>query len=203
MLAALSSGALAATALSSAGTANASCASFGGVVNLGKGCTTTNFGDTAIGIGKNVTVRASGGFNTAVGIGTNEVLADAEGRGNVSFALGDAPGATSKGLLNRAVAVGSPGFNPGPNFGNDPAGIYDTVAESDGTLNSSTSFGKGSIAFAVNGAPFGSQKVGLNRSIAVGNGNNAFAGFNDRSGRFAAAVGRDQTADDGINNGVK
>jgi hypothetical protein len=73
----------------------------------------------------------------------------------------------------------------------------------DGTLNSSTSFGKGSIAFAVNGAPFGSQKIGLNQSIAVGSGNNAFAGFNDRSGRFAAAVGRQKTADDGINNGVK
>jgi len=33
----------------------------------------------------------------------------------------------------------------------------------DVTLDSSTSFGKGSIAFAVNGAPFGSQKIGFNR----------------------------------------
>jgi hypothetical protein len=197
-------GAFAVVALGSAGTANASCASFSGInsSSLGPGqCTTTTIGDTAIGIGTNTTVIAEGGFNTAIAIGEDaqaasyspgdpnfgntalaigkRAIAGAIGVGNSATAIGDYTNATTNGTLNRALVLG-----------------YNSQASAWGVLNSATTIGKDSYAGAGGGKPYPLGN-GLNTAITLGD--------NSHSGalgtlKLAAALGNNKTADNGINN---
>lgn len=171
------SGALgAAGALGSAPTANATCASFSGIGN-GNGCTTTNIGDLAIVVGSGTAI-ASGGFNTSVAVGT--------------FTYAEA-----RGQFNTAIAVGDPGQNDFQG-GNLVATAY-TV----GTLNRAITFGKGSLAEADGGPGFNTAPVGLHTAITLGNGSIAYAGELGGIGRTGLAVGDRQSAQDGLNNGLR
>jgi hypothetical protein len=204
LLIGLMSCSLAFAGLGAAGSAHADCVSFSGLFSVGKGCTTTQFGDLAIGLGSFVSATASGGFNIAIAIGkggpTNDVLAYALGIGNFAASMGLETGATAKGDFNTAIAVGSPGYNEGAPWFGLIAGTWDTVAEADGILNGAYSFGAGNIAFAGNGYPFNSQPLGLNHAITVGNGSNSYAGYAPTILQFSAALGNNKVADGGVNN---
>jgi hypothetical protein len=118
LLGAVASGALAAAACGSAGTANATCASISGVGN-GNGCTSaaTSF---AVGLGNNSTANAEGLFNGAVAVGDGS-LAEAAGvgafgtpgTGNVALSVGTNVESIAAGTGNLAIAAGDPGANPG------------------------------------------------------------------------------------------
>jgi hypothetical protein len=203
LLGALASGALAVASLGSAGVANATCVSFSGFHN-GGGCETTNLGDTAIGLGPRTTVSASGGFNTSIAIGA-DATAESEGVGNAAIAVGNVATAVAqgsgvtKGVGNIAVAVGNTGPNPGyvdPILGdippNDP---QPATAGAFGRFNRVAVFGNGSTAFAF--GPIPNIPGGNNTAITVGSGSNSNAfGAN----RFAAALGSNRHAINGINN---
>jgi hypothetical protein len=194
LLGALASGTLAVASLGSAGVANATCASFSGFHNSG-GCETTDPGDIAIGLGPRTTVRASGGLNTSIAVGA-DAEADAFGKRNTSLAFGNGAFGFTEGARNLAVAVG----NSGPNGGMEtddvlvpPSDNAPAQAEADGTGNRAFEFGRGSLAFALDG-PEGS---GHNTAITIGNGSNGVAiGTN----RFGAALGNNRNAENGVNN---
>ncbi|MBB3601388.1 hypothetical protein FHT40_001021 [Mycolicibacterium sp. BK556] len=204
LFAGLMSISLASVGVGAAGDARADCVSFSGLFSLGKGCTTTQFGDLAIGLGSYVSATASGGLNVAIAIGSgrsaSELIAYAVGVGNVATSIGVETGATAQGYFNTAVAAGIPGYNLGaPTYGL-VAGTWDTVAEADGILNAAYSFGAGNIAFAGNGYPFNSEPLGVNLAITVGNGSNSYAGYAPTILQFSAALGNNKVADGGINN---
>ena len=194
LLGALASAALAVASLGSAGVANATCASFSGLHN-GRGCDTTDLGDIAIGLGPGTTVSASGGFNTSIAVGA-DAESDALGRRNTSLAFGNGAFGFTQGTRNRAVAVGSSGPNGGmetddvlvPASDNAPA-----QAEADGTRNKAFVFGRGSLAFALDGE----TGSGRNTAITVGNGSNGVA---IGTKRFGAALGHNRNAENGVNN---
>jgi hypothetical protein len=99
LIGALTSGVLAAGALSTAGEADASCVSAGGWFKIGKGCETTKLGDFALAIGPGATATATGGFNTAFSFG----------QGAVATAIGKFNSASARGVGARAEAIG--GYN--------------------------------------------------------------------------------------------
>lgn len=194
LLGALASCALAVASLGSAGVANATCVSFSGFHNA-RGCETTNPGDIAVGLGPRTTVTASGGLNTSIAVGA-DAEADAFGTRNTSLAFGNGAFGTTQGARNRAVAVGNSGPNGGMETDHvlvDPNDNAPAQAEADGTRNRAFVFGRGSLAFALDG-PTGS---GRNTAITIGNGSNGVAiGTN----RFGAALGNNRNAGKGVNN---
>jgi hypothetical protein len=183
MIGAVAAGAMGLAALASAGTANASCASFGGNVTIGKGCTTTNRGDVAIGLGKGTVVNASGGFNTGIAIGPRAA-------------------AYSVGSFNTAIAVGRPGPNPGFDPVITPGPDQRTFAGAYGNFNRSLSFGRGTIADSFGGGTWGPNAVGNNTAISIGRGSNSLAGWTTAptNDKFSVAVGTNNNAYNGINN---
>jgi hypothetical protein len=184
--------------MSSAGTASATCVSFSGL-NNGGGCTTTSLGDLAIGIGPQSVARASGGFNTSIAVGPT-ALATGDGRGNVALAFGTQAHANLVGTGNLGLAVG----NPGPNVRWGPN--WNTTAWAAGTLNSAFAFGDGTNAEVEGGKdteptpgfPI-ENGVGLNTSIALGNGSFSSAGGDGTKGRAVAAIGKNSYARHRIN----
>ena len=88
---------LAVTALGTAGSANASCASLNGH-NIGQGCKST-VGSVSVGLGRDARADSAGPGSVAVAVGnpgysrfygaTHPTLAYAHGTGNISVALGD------------------------------------------------------------------------------------------------------------------
>jgi hypothetical protein len=101
---------LAVTALSSAGTANATCASISGIGN-GGGCTSTPT-SFAVGLGPSTTASASGLFSGAIANGITNGPTDttsAQTFGNLSFAYagGQNTHTVTVGNLNLAVAQGN------------------------------------------------------------------------------------------------
>lgn len=201
LLGALASGALAVAALGTAGAANATCASFSGV-NAGSGCTTANIGDTAIGLGPDTVVSASGGFNTSIAVG-NEAFADSFGTGNSSLAFGTRATALTEGRGNLAFVLGNPGPNPGivdPVLGDiEPTDEIESAAGAFGNFNRAVVFGNGSSGYAVGGTTFNDMDIpgANNTAFTFGNGSNADAfGLN----RFAGAFGSTRNAINGINN---
>jgi hypothetical protein len=129
LLGAAASCALAAAALSSAGSAHATCVSINGIGN-GGGCTSspTSF---AVGLGPGTTADAQGFFNGAFSVG-----ADAE--------------TTSTGVGNFAAAVGNRGLN------GSVMAVVPTDAVAKGTFNRAIAFGNGSgsAAIGTNGTAF-------------------------------------------------
>jgi hypothetical protein len=106
LIGALTSGVLAAGALSTAGEADASCVSAGGWFKIGNGCETTKPGDFALAIGPGATATATGGFNTAFSFGQGAV-ATAVGKFNSASASGDGARAEAVGGYNNtAIAIG-------------------------------------------------------------------------------------------------
>ena len=154
---------LAATALGTAGSANASCASLNGQ-SIGHGCT-SDTGGASVALGRGARADSSGPGSVAVAVGNpgpngfypGAILpthAVANGPGSTSVALGDGSQAGSLGNGSHAFVVGrgSNAFSYGGNKGNIPfAGKGDT----------SVTVGNGSEAGAV-----GNHKL----STAFGNG---------------------------------
>ena len=117
---------LAVTALGTAGSANATCASLNGH-NSGQGCKST-VGSVSIGLGRDATADSAGAGSVAVAVGnpgysrfygaTHPTLAYAHGTGNVSVALGDGGLAGTLGHGNRAFVLGqgSNAFSYGGNL---------------------------------------------------------------------------------------
>jgi hypothetical protein len=125
------------------------------------------------------------------------------GFGNSSLAVGTRATALTEGSGNLAVAVGNHGPNPGivdPILGDiEPSDDLDTTAGAFGVFNRAVVFGNGSTAFAVAGTTFNEMDIpGFNSTaLTVGSGSNADAfGAN----AFAAALGNEQNAINGINN---
>jgi len=142
--------ALVTTALGTAGTANASCASIGNV-STGPDCESAP-GSVAIALGDHATATPTGGpMNLAVAVGNpgpnpfyGTVLptkADANGTGNVSLAFGDGSNAGTLGKRNTAFVLGqgSNAFSYGGNNGTTPFA---------GKANTSVTVGNGSEAGA-------------------------------------------------------
>jgi hypothetical protein len=214
LLGAAASGVLAVVALSSAGAANASCASFSGI-NSGTGvgkCETTTIGDTAIGIGNTDLVQAIGGFNTAIAIGDgtsaitrpntpgdsnvgnlaiamgNSSNAVSTGFGNSAMVIGNNSGAGAGGVLNRALVIG--------NDSNTINGRFGALAV--GTLSRATVLGDHSTAFAGTGSSGNLASLGtLNSALTIGNYSNSAA---HGTLQLGAALGSNKNADNGINN---
>ena len=121
---------LAATALGTAGSANASCASLNGH-NIGQGCKST-VGSVSVGLGRDARADSAGPGSVAIAVGnpgysrfyksTHPTLAYAHGTGNVSVALGDGSLAGTLGNGNRAFVLGqgSNAFSYGGNIASDP-----------------------------------------------------------------------------------
>ena len=105
---------LAVTALGTAGSANASCASLNGH-NIGQGCKST-VGSVSVGLGKDAQATSWGPATspspsatpatTRFYNPTSPTLAYAKGTGNVSVALGDGSLAGTLGTGNRAFVIG-------------------------------------------------------------------------------------------------
>ncbi len=120
---------LAVTALGTAGSANASCASLNGH-SIGQGCLSTP-GSASIGLGRNAQADSAGPGSVAIAVGNpgynrfynteHPTLAYAHGTGNTSIALGDGALAGSLGTGNRAFVLGrgSNAFSYGGNL-SDP-----------------------------------------------------------------------------------
>jgi hypothetical protein len=207
--------ALAVGALGGAGSANASCVSFSGL-NSGSGCKTANFGDTAIGIGNTGAVEASGGFNTAIAVGTgtqataingqfntavaignagyNNVYgpdtaaaAYANGTGNTAFAMGTGSVAGANGVLSTATVIGS-----GSTAITGGEGVT-----SHGSLNRALVLGDNSFALAAGGdSTKGLSGIGNNSAMAVGNGSVAsvnWASTGTKRNTVAMALGSGKT----------
>jgi hypothetical protein len=221
VLGAAASGVLALCALVGAGSANASCVSFSGL-NSGNGgtgkCTTTSFGDTAIGIGNTDVVEASGGFNTSIAVGAgadasatggqfntaiaignegyNEdvgsvvpATATAVGSGNSSIALGNGAAAQTRGILNHATVIGD---------GSTALAFGDRFGHP-GVLNSAFVLGNKSTAVVFGGNTTSGLK-GIGNNSAVVLGNNSLAEVNgapgtDKRNQIAVALGSNKTAD--------
>lgn len=170
---------LATTALGTAGSANATCASISGI-NNGHGCTSSP-GSAAFGLGANATATADGGpLNLAVAVGNpgpnpfygGAVLptqALARGTFNGAFAIGSGTNAGSLGVGNSAIGMGS-GSNAfsygGPRVPN-PQDLSDYLSSN---FNTSIVLGNNSEAGAVGPAhelatAFGNNKRGLNNGL--------------------------------------
>ena len=78
----------------------------------------------------------------------------------------------------------------------DPSDNQSTVASAEGRFNRALVFGKGSTAVAVGGTE--EISGGNSTAITLGNGSNAAAG--GANNRFAAALGNNKNALNGINN---
>ncbi len=179
LIGALTSGVLAAGALSTAGEADASCVSAGGWFKIGKGCETTKPGDFALAIGPGATATATGGFNTAFSFG----------QGAVATAVGKFNSASAKGINARAEAIG--GYN------NTAIAIGDAAADGGGGAEVELARAStGTYASAGNGL----MKLADGSETAQNHGNTAIAiGNSARSlatgvHNFAAAWGIQATA---------
>ncbi|WP_431236679.1 hypothetical protein ACQ86B_17235 [Mycolicibacterium aichiense] len=210
---------LALTVLGSAGTASADCLSFSGLGN-GHGCTTTNFGDLAIGVGKGVNATASGGFSTAIAIGGRGTYLNGPGPGttatasggfNTSIAVGVDAVASTKGVFDyaasygpraQAITVGRISSTVAAGYPVRTSGAFSTTTpttavaglNSNNSFNSAIALGNGSLACANGCNPVSGSG---NISLAFGDRTTAFAGPN---GKFAAAVGTSRRAINGVNN---
>jgi hypothetical protein len=176
--AAMASAAFATSALGSAPTAHATCASFWGIGN-GNGCTST-FGTMAIAIGTGAIAEADGFFSSAFAVGPNSF---AQSIGNLSTAI--AVGATGGTFNTAAVAGNSAGdfLNTAISLGNDSeadAGFAPTnignLALNLGVGNFAESGGVFSTAMSVGGSRAAFPN---NNLTAVGTFNGAFSFFGD------------------------
>ena len=225
LLSALASG-LAATALGGAGTANASCASVGGVsvgrpgdctstptsfsVGIGKNATASAQGrlNGAVAVGKNATASSKGAFNLAGAFGRN-TKAEAAGTGNLAVAQGEGgePQSTTSPYGNPITALAGLGpddkFNVALNLGSK------TVPSGSPTTGDSTVIANGRRNFAVNlfGSP--SNDSGHEKPILVwanGTKNTAFNLFGNgnevRSGPASKIAGVFGKNNQTVNNEV-
>jgi hypothetical protein len=128
----------------------------------------------------------------------------------------DTTTANATGTANIAFASGNPGNNNGTTV-NFPGGgglivlanpNTATTADASGTFNRAFSVGNGSFAFAMGGDPTNLTSIGNNTALTLGNGSNSFAlgtplfggpGFGTNN-QFAAALGNNKNAVNGINN---
>ncbi len=159
---------LAVTALGTAGTASASCASLNGH-GIGQGCESTP-GSVAIGLGKDAKATSLGTGNVAIAVGNpgdsrfygtpTSTQAYANGTGNTSIALGDGSVAGTLGHRNTALVVGR-GSNAHSYGGSlpNPTQIEDYFRS---RHNTSVTVGNGSEAAA----------VGSHRKLSTAFGNN-------------------------------
>ena len=115
-----------AASLGGVGTANATCASISGIINIGKGCTSSPL-SFALALGPNRIASAEGLLTGAIAIGTNNV-------------------ANAEGFLTGAIAIG---------LNNTDTGPPNTVADSRGAIslayaggNNATTLTFGNLAFA-------------------------------------------------------
>ncbi|MBV9514625.1 MAG: hypothetical protein JO280_11375 [Mycobacteriaceae bacterium] len=137
-------------------------------------------------------------FNVAAANGTN-AFAGAVGTGNVAVAIGN-PGNNNGFSVTKTFPGGSETLEiiAGPNQATD--------AQASGTFNRAFSVGNGSFAIAEGGDPT-KASIGNNTALALGNGSNAlafgtpaFGGWGPNN-QFAAALGNNKNALNGINNG--
>ena len=147
---------LAVTALGTAGSANASCASLNGH-GIGQGCESTP-GSVAIGLGKDAKATSLGTGNVAIAVGNpgysrfygtpTQTQAYANGTGNTSVALGDGSIAGTLGHGNTALVVGqgSNAYSYGGSYVPAPTQISDYKPSSH---NISVTLGDSSEAGAV------------------------------------------------------
>ena len=159
LLGAVASG-LAAAALSGTGTAMASCASISGISTGSSGgsvCTSTPT-SFAIGVGDKTTAAATGLFNGAIAIGTNNgptnaTAAVATGALSLAYANGKNTSASTEGNLSLAVAQGDnleaqAGLTPG-----DIGNVAINVAQGETVIggNSVLAAGQGNLAANLGG----------------------------------------------------
>jgi hypothetical protein len=215
MLGVAASGALAIGALSTAGTAGATCASISGVGN-GGGCTSSP-GSFAVGLGNGTSATSTGLMSGAVANGltnTTGQTTTANSFGNNSFAYASGPNTLAQAgspvnpsstSNNLAIAQGSnvqafAGFTPGDtnnsafNIANDtgPAIFNQVIAGGNGTTP-----GSGNIATNLGGV----QGPGVSLVQAVGNNNTAtnLGGSNNlvQAGAFGLTPATSSTAFNG------
>src|ERR1700756_1499093 len=116
----------------SAGTAYATCASISGI-NAGGGCTTTDPGDVAIGLGPNTTATASGGDDTAIAIGDGASAIADNGTHNTAIAIGN-PGPNTDAFFGQVVPTSAQaGFAPNTNNGG-PSSNNTAIALGNGSV---------------------------------------------------------------------
>lgn len=187
LLTAATCGALAVGSLSGAGPAAASCASFNGTAHVGQGCTTTNKGDVAIGIGRGTVVTASGGHNTAIAIGNpgpnayesgGVIPATAfanEGTGNKAFAIGNGTLAGAAGDSNTGIAIGSGSLSSA------------TGSPYGGVQNRTLAIGPHNIAIADGGTP-GTNDIGNNTAVVFGKSSTAQVNYTNVGVKNTVAV---------------
>jgi hypothetical protein len=184
LLGVVASGTLAAATLNGAGSANATCASIGGV-SSGTGCTSTAT-SFAVGLGSGTTASATGLFSGAIANGvtnTGTQVTDAEASGPFDFAYAGGPNtfASARGTLGVAVAQGKNVFatagasstdvgNAAFNIANEPVLGGNFVVAGGGNGNLATTVGgTGNGVFA---GYVGSPST-LSTAFAIGGTNNA------------------------------
>jgi hypothetical protein len=182
----------------SAATAYATCASISGV-NSGGGCTTTDAGDIAIGLGPNTTATANGGFDTAIAIGADASAIADFGTHNTAIAIGN-PGPNTAAFMGQVVPTSAQaGFAPSVTTGG-PSSNNTALALGDGSVAQAT-FGSGSFATAVgNGAVALANFGDNNNAIAIGINSGASAAHGDNNVAQVVGVGSTAFAVQGNNN---
>jgi len=162
LVAALASGALAMSALSSAPTANATCASFFGIGNTAQ-CT-SNLTSIAIAIGTNAQAHAVGLFGAAFSVGTNASAATGDAF-TFATAAGDGASATATGVFGLAAQFGrGESITAGSGqFGNVGANIAISVAQGSPGLLQTYAAGFGNVAINL----FGNASGFLTHSVTA------------------------------------